>query len=320
MYIYTFLCYISNLGRKLRLNEKTCIICRKIKDNKHFNIEHIIPESIGNKKLTIDAVCEECNSRLGTKIEPAITNNFLSELARYTDQIKGKSGSIPFPFKNGTTEDGRKIQSNSNGEISFIPKVEHDDENSEIRVSANSIDEAVKIIKKKMKRLNQPTLSDLQLQEVIKTARIKNKHPSINIQKTIDINKVNTGIIKIAYEFAYYLIGTEYLKDPQGKKIANIFYDYIYNNKKNCSINQYLRPLKKNENQKHVLIIKSLGKDIFNNKNIHYIKAVKTNNEILIDIILFSSIRTIVSVSYADYNFEEHGYLINPKDGQMTRI
>lgn len=302
------------------MNERTCIICRKNKDNKHFNIEHIIPESIGNKKLTINAVCEECNSRLGTKVDPAITNNFLSELARYTDQIKGKSGSIPFPFKNGTTEDGRKIQSNSNGEISFTPKVEHDEENNKIRVSASSTDEAIKIIKKKMKRLNQPPLSDLQLQEVIKTAKIKNEHPSINIQKTEDINKINIGILKIAYEFAYYLIGTKYLKDPQGKKIASIFNDYIYNNKNNFSINQYLTSLKKDENQKHLSIIKNLGKDIFNNKNIHYIKAIKTNNELLIDIILFSSIRMIVSVSYADYNFEKHGYLINPKDGQMTRI
>ena len=55
--------------------KKICIICRKSKSKSELNIEHISPESIGNKSLIIDSVCKECNSELGNKVDYEITNN-----------------------------------------------------------------------------------------------------------------------------------------------------------------------------------------------------------------------------------------------------
>ena len=43
-----------------------CIICNMEKDGSK---EHIIPEAMGNSKLITYKVCEECNNRLGSKVD-----------------------------------------------------------------------------------------------------------------------------------------------------------------------------------------------------------------------------------------------------------
>ena len=79
---------------------KTCIICRKEKLENEFNEEHIIQDSIGGR-IKINDVCKECNSKLGNKVDIHLTNNFMSELNRFELGIKGKSGKLPNPFKEG---------------------------------------------------------------------------------------------------------------------------------------------------------------------------------------------------------------------------
>ena len=43
-----------------------CIICDSEKDGSK---EHIIPEAMGNSKLITYKVCEECNNKLGSKVD-----------------------------------------------------------------------------------------------------------------------------------------------------------------------------------------------------------------------------------------------------------
>ena len=48
-----------------------CIICEQIKE---MSTEHVIPFSIGGN-ITLDNVCKDCNSKLGTKIDCQLTDD-----------------------------------------------------------------------------------------------------------------------------------------------------------------------------------------------------------------------------------------------------
>ena len=73
---------------------KKCIICGELKKENEFNIEHIIPEALGNKSLKIDNVCVNCNSKLGSKVDKYITTGFFMELVRMCNNVGGKNNNI----------------------------------------------------------------------------------------------------------------------------------------------------------------------------------------------------------------------------------
>lgn len=73
-----------------------CIFCKNDSSNSS-DIEHIIPESLGNlsKKLPLGTVCDKCNHYFGTKIEKPFIE--LDEIAniRFNTVIPGKNNSVP---------------------------------------------------------------------------------------------------------------------------------------------------------------------------------------------------------------------------------
>lgn len=50
-----------------------CIFCHQPSDNSK-SIEHIVPESLGNKKTVLwrGAICDKCNNYFATKIEKTL--------------------------------------------------------------------------------------------------------------------------------------------------------------------------------------------------------------------------------------------------------
>ena len=92
---------------------KKCIICEKIKNNKDFNKEHIIPEAIGGS-LTIDTVCKECNGKLGNEIDSKIINDFLIKGQIVENEIKNKKNKEKVLFE--------KLTSNKNPQIKLRAK------------------------------------------------------------------------------------------------------------------------------------------------------------------------------------------------------
>ena len=60
-----------------------CIICDLEKDESK---EHIIPEAMGNSKLITYKVCEECNNKLGSKVDKYLTDYILGMLKLYIFQ------------------------------------------------------------------------------------------------------------------------------------------------------------------------------------------------------------------------------------------
>jgi hypothetical protein len=69
-----------------------CIVCDR--DNESISIEHIVPESFGNKKYKMDAgsICDDCNARFSKFEGKALSNSvFVMERARLgVSSKKGK--------------------------------------------------------------------------------------------------------------------------------------------------------------------------------------------------------------------------------------
>ena len=70
-----------------------CIFCHETSDNSK-SIEHIIPESLGNKKHTLwkGAVCDKCNNYFATKIEKPLLEQSYFVSVRHNNIIKTKKG------------------------------------------------------------------------------------------------------------------------------------------------------------------------------------------------------------------------------------
>lgn len=207
---------------------KTCIICRNEKLEKEFNEEHIIPDSIGGT-LKIHDVCKECNSNLGAKIDIHLTNNFLSELNRFFFKIKGKSGKIPNPFERGVIiEDGspsEMVICDEELKPKLIGKVRETVTPDEYLIVAGNEEEVYELARKKLKRKLNKEFTDEEIKSMFKERETKVFQCKIKFPaKNINFNLIEMSIIKIAYEFAYYWLGTDYLNDLQSKIVASILF------------------------------------------------------------------------------------------------
>jgi len=84
-----------------------CIFCKQVSDASK-SVQHIIPESLGNKDLILPpgTVCDSCNQYFAIKIEKPMLEMKYFQNVRFRNQIKSKKGrNIPyktlFPHKEG---------------------------------------------------------------------------------------------------------------------------------------------------------------------------------------------------------------------------
>lgn len=73
-----------------------CIFCKNDSSNSK-SVEHIIPESLGNKKNTLSKgiVCDSCNNYFGNKIEKNVLEMTYFKSLRGRIMIENKKGKIP---------------------------------------------------------------------------------------------------------------------------------------------------------------------------------------------------------------------------------
>ena len=203
---------------------KTCIICRKEKEEINFNDEHVIPDSIGGY-YHIKSVCVDCNSNMGSHIDNLLTNHKFIEFQRHTHGIKGKSGKTPNPFRGTHTlkEDPTqkvKLELNEEGQFEMkllpkIPKIIAD--NFTITIDKKDEKEIDIIINKFLERNGIP-------KDKVKIGEYKHNSldkPWVETSLSIDIKEFKMGILKIAYEFAVDQI-PQYFNDPEAIKISDV--------------------------------------------------------------------------------------------------
>jgi len=74
-----------------------CLFCKCNSDDSK-SVEHIIPESLGNKEhiLPKGLVCDKCNNYFATKIEKVLLDQPYFRSVRHRREIESKKGLIPF--------------------------------------------------------------------------------------------------------------------------------------------------------------------------------------------------------------------------------
>lgn len=73
-----------------------CIFCKKNSDESN-SVEHVIPESLGNKitLLPKGAVCDSCNNYFASKVEKFVLDSDEFTQLRFNQLVKNKKGRVP---------------------------------------------------------------------------------------------------------------------------------------------------------------------------------------------------------------------------------
>lgn len=81
----------SKLGFRPKIFfSKGCLYCKEEKDEKFFNREHVVPQSMGlfDSNLVLDSVCKECNDYFGAKLDGILARDSIEAMLRFKHRIK----------------------------------------------------------------------------------------------------------------------------------------------------------------------------------------------------------------------------------------
>lgn len=206
-----------------------CIICKEDKDESK---EHIIPESLGNKTLITNRVCEECNSKLGSNVDNYFVNHLFIKWIRKNNNIYGKKGK-PIKILSGMeidTNTGLKFEIR-NGKGSLLPKII--EINGLTEIYAKNEKEGFDYLKKQMKKQG---ISDKELNKRCEKAIVKqiDLNPILTFEKEelLDISKWELFAIKIAYEYTFSILGEKYIDDEISIMFSTELKKCLYSAKK----------------------------------------------------------------------------------------
>jgi HNH endonuclease len=206
-----------------------CIFCLRERPG---TVEHIFPLAIGGC-LTTDRVCKPCNSMLGSRVDAALTDNFLVRTRRALIGIAGNQGTAPPIYEElcGTGElaahPGRRVHIGYNRatkkmDVRALPHVSPTEapdgtKGCRIILDERDIGKLPRIIQRERKNRGFPPLTEQELaSEVARfaTSRMAIENPQVLIKKTYKFHYVSHAMIKIAYELAFLWLGEGYLDDP----------------------------------------------------------------------------------------------------------
>lgn len=205
------------------MNTKVCIFCGKkeheFEEGNRWSEEHIIPLSLGNHGLKTYDVCRTCNNKLGEHVDHYLVNTVPFVLKRNILGLRGESGKIPIPFKDGVDQFNNKIRMDADFKPSIVPKL--DMQGLRITGTANTKEEAKRMTEKKLKRMkySDQVISNALLQ--IENTQSHSYQPIIEFPFTVDLNRVFLSITKIAYEYCCLRLGDSYMDDYRGKEIRH---------------------------------------------------------------------------------------------------
>ena len=200
---------------------RKCIFCglteEGFKDGNCWTEEHIIPEALGNKTLKIFDVCKDCNSGLGTYVDSYFVDNILLKMKRQELGLKAKNGEVPNAFREGRGEDGRPIRVDKKFQPMTVPDIKQDDSN--IRIIAQTKEEAKKMLQKRLSRLKMPEKLIQDALSKVEQVESQVYQPVIQYDFIIEIKRFFMEAVKIAFEYAVHKLGNNYLKDPRAMQI-----------------------------------------------------------------------------------------------------
>lgn len=201
-----------------------CIICGS---DEELTFEHIIPESLGNKKFGENLLCRKCNSAIGRIIDSRLCNDDIIATMRLFFGIDGKTGK--FPKLVGELLENEMPASIVNGKLRQSSLVDEIEE-GRFRVHANSYEEAINIISKKLKRQGYSDDVILRAMDSAKQVEAKTiENPTFvkKIEHDFGNHELTLAFIKIAYEYAVISLGGTYLGDYLGNIWKTLLFSFV---------------------------------------------------------------------------------------------
>ncbi|WP_099044408.1 HNH endonuclease [Leuconostoc citreum] len=265
---------------------------------KTSSLERVIPKAIGNKILTTNDVCKECNSALGQTIDRKFLDYLPIAMKRETLGLEGYKGGIPQVLKEGTDSSGNKLKFYKDSDPQYVPKIFSNDNG--FNLIANSKNEAIKMSTKSMKRKHiSQKIIDTGVQK-IQNATLEENNSKIKFSFTVDKSSIEPEFLKIAFEYMNIFYCDTYEKDPIGIALKNI-------------LNQ-LKSGGKSAYSEYVKDISSDFKKIIRTEKAIYhriLPIIDSNNRLFIAISLFNrEFELFVLVSQNGDNYPE---IINKK-------
>lgn len=216
-----------------------CIFCL---NEKPPSEEHVFPDVIGGA-LTIDRVCKECNSLLNERADRDLIQHPFVRMRRALLRIPDRRGNVLDPFADifgkGTIvggEPGQEVR------VTLDPvtkrttlrllrhkteKVGPEGEKEvQIKIDAADADQIPTIIRRERKRRGLPELSEGELDRRVSQVLARGpsiiETPVLRHQPTFDFTDPGRGLLKIAYELAWYWLGDDYLHDVSAEHLRQV--------------------------------------------------------------------------------------------------
>lgn len=204
-----------------------CIFCLK---ERTPSLEHIFPLAIGGT-ITIDRVCSNCNSTLGSRVDAALSDFFPIRMRRASLKLAGNNGTPPAWHEMflGEAElvgqEANRVRNTFNkttGKLELRQLYHSADVTTtdgkkvrQITLDAKDKAQIPKIIQRERARHGLPPLSAHELKAAASayiTTTIEN--PLVKLSLRVSFAYLRHAMIKIAYELAFLWFGEAYLADP----------------------------------------------------------------------------------------------------------
>jgi hypothetical protein len=213
----------------------TCIICRNDKSIDEFNREHVIPHGICGT-ITVNNVCVTCNSKMGASFDNELSDNIIIKSRMNQLGIPSVDGKIPNRYTgfNVYTRTGKKVHVYSD-EFGNITKLLIDND-VKVQKTQNTLEVSILISESEKSKIGEIIRKILQRNNIGST--VESLHPRVSNEEiieekqlklkcSIDSEKLELSMLKIAYEFACLWIGSGYLNDIVAKEISSKIYSYM---------------------------------------------------------------------------------------------
>lgn len=280
-----------------------CILCRR--DGLEMSDEHVIPDAIGGY-YHIYSVCKECNSRLGSKVDKYLLDNWLTVVKRNEYHLAGKTGVVPHPLiGEGVLDNGQKVRMGKDKEGHLVPYLIPSspivsDNGKQVSFSLDARDaKSVNHITEKVLRRKGLDRAKIAIESFRQDVRIDK--PCVRMQFSIDIKSYLLSLLKIAYEFTIDQLPS-YIEDSQSRLYADI----LLNGEKD-RVDDIIVLANGFMDKKFVI----LPMYIDNNEHRHILYLTEVENKLVCVVKLFDVYGVSIRMSDKSYNVgQEKGIIV----------
>lgn len=283
-----------------------CILCRR--DGLEMSDEHVIPDAIGGY-YHIYSVCKECNSRLGSKVDKYLLDNWLTVVKRNEYHMAGKTGVVPHPLMGeGVLENGQKVRMEKDKEGHLVPYLIPSspivsDNGKQVSFSLDARDaKSINHITEKVLKRKGLDRAKIAIESFRQDVRIDK--PCVRMQFSIDIKSYLLSLLKIAYEFTIDQLPS-YIEDSQSRLYADI----LLNGEKD-RVDDIIVLANGFMDKKFVI----LSMYIDNNEHRHILYLTEVENKLVCVVKLFDVYGVSIRMSDKSYNVGQEKGIIAIND------